>query len=84
MNSRSRAYNRDRFFAANSAKMNQIAKQKKQLRMAKAAQEKEQTLSAMEAVRNAFSTEKPGDGSSSSAQVPSEETTKQDTSESAT
>lgn len=83
MNSKTR--NRNWFFATNSAKMNQVAKQKKQMRMAKAAHEKEQTLSAMEAVKNAFSKqETPGDGSASTSQIHSEEATGQDISESTT
>ena len=54
MNSRMNEWSKQRFFAANSAKMNTLLKQRRQMRMAKAAQEKQQTLNTMEAVRNAF------------------------------
>ena len=54
MNSRMNEWSKQRFFAANSAKMNTLLKQRRQMRMAKAAQEKQQTLNTMEAVKNAF------------------------------
>ena len=51
---RKNEWSKQRFFAANSAKMNTLLKQRRQMRMAKAAQEKQQTLNTMEAVKNAF------------------------------
>lgn len=83
MNSKTR--NRNWFFATNSRKMDQVAKQKRQLRMAKAAREKEQTLNTMEAVKNAFSKQETlGDGSASATQVSGEESTDQVIGESTT
>lgn len=70
---RKNEWSKQRFFAANSAKMNTLLKQRRQMRMAKAAQEKQNTLSAMEALSNAFNT-----------QTPNSEATGQNTSESIT
>ena len=77
MNSRMNEWSKQRFFAANSAKMNALLKQRRQMRMAKAAQEKQQTLNTMEAVKNAFT-------SAPVSQTPDSETTGQDTAESTT
>ena len=76
MNSRMNEWSKQRFFAANSAKMNALLKQRRQMRMAKAAKEKQQTLNAMEAVKNAFSTPV--------SQTPDSETTEQSANESTT
>lgn len=77
MNSRMNEWSKQRFFAANSAKMNALLKQRRQMRMAKAAQEKQQTLNAMEAVKNAFT-------SAPVSQTPDSETTEQSANESTT
>lgn len=77
MNSRMNEWSKQRFFAANSAKMNTLLKQRRQMRMAKAAKKKQQTLNAMEAVKNAFT-------STPVSQTPDSETAEQSANESTT
>ena len=67
MNSRARTQSRNRFFAVNAAKMDNIHKKKRQM---KAAKEAEAPIKTMEALRNAFST---GNGSASSSQASNQE-----------